>query len=347
MHKVISKAQKEYNSFDILKLALSVLVVIIHSGIDKTIISPIIRMAVPLFFIVSSYFFFLKLHKCDNSTEKRVVLLQTIKRNLLLYLFWSLIQLPIVIYARGYHRDFLWKGTANIVRDILIGSGFTGSWFIAALVIAIVVVFGLAKKVSATNLIVFSFPIYVFCCLTTNYFNLFNENSFVNSLSNLYLDITGWHFYTSFPAALYWVSIGRFMSEKKPSFKNSVLVVLVVLLSLLLAVERIVILYFNLAITDDCYFMLTLLCPIIFLLICKNKKTTKTVIPIRELSVLIYVAHGSLGRLVGYLVKQLDVSSLVEEVLKVIIIIIIITIISFLFVYLKERRGLKILKYAC
>ena len=44
--------QKRYNTLDILKFILSFFVVFIHSGVDKTVLSPLLRTAVPLFFII-------------------------------------------------------------------------------------------------------------------------------------------------------------------------------------------------------------------------------------------------------------------------------------------------------
>ena len=48
------------NKFDILKLVLAILIVGIHSTKAGMILRPVFRLAVPLFFIISSYLFFLK-----------------------------------------------------------------------------------------------------------------------------------------------------------------------------------------------------------------------------------------------------------------------------------------------
>ena len=96
---------KEYNSLDILKFVLSILIMVIHTGIDKTIISPLLRIAVPLFFIISSFFFFSKINSISEK-EKPAALLRFVKRNLGLYLFWAIIQLPVKIYVNGYFNDF-------------------------------------------------------------------------------------------------------------------------------------------------------------------------------------------------------------------------------------------------
>ena len=55
-----NNTQKTYNTLDMLKLILAFFVMTIHSGVDKTILSPILRIAVPTFFIISSFLFFKK-----------------------------------------------------------------------------------------------------------------------------------------------------------------------------------------------------------------------------------------------------------------------------------------------
>ena len=72
---------KEYNAIDIMKLVLAVLVMVIHSGADKTIISPVLRTAVPLFFVISSYFFFSKNQRLLSKKERNAALGKLVKRN--------------------------------------------------------------------------------------------------------------------------------------------------------------------------------------------------------------------------------------------------------------------------
>lgn len=58
--------QKNHDIFDFVKFILSILIVSLHSGIVPDILIPVVRTAVPLFFIISSYLLFSKRH---NMTE--------------------------------------------------------------------------------------------------------------------------------------------------------------------------------------------------------------------------------------------------------------------------------------
>ncbi len=338
---------REYNAIDILKLVLAILVVIIHSGIDKTFLSPVLRTAVPLFFIISSYFFFSKIKKAGSEKEKNKALFHTVKRNLLLYLIWSVVQLPLVIFMRGYHHDFFPDGAWAAVKDILLGSGFTGSWYIVALVIGLVAVFLLSKKIPSIWLAILMLPIYILCCLTTNYGNLFNAGSIVYGIANGYHELTGLYIYTGFPVALFWISLGRLLAEKAPKIKNGTLAIFAALSGILLILELFIILHIKSAFTDDCYIMLAFLCPIIFLLVQKNKHTFKSKIRIRELGVLIYVTHGCVGRIVGYALKLFPTPDIIYEPTKLIITIAASITVGMIVIFIKEHTKLSIFKYIC
>ncbi len=54
---------KKVNSvYDLLKIVLSIMIVLIHTKILPNILYPWLRIAVPLFFVMSSYFLFSKLN---------------------------------------------------------------------------------------------------------------------------------------------------------------------------------------------------------------------------------------------------------------------------------------------
>ncbi len=337
---------KKYNSIDILKLTLAILVMVIHSGVDKTVISPLLRCAVPLFFIISSYFFFSKNKNLTSDKEKNRALRKLIKRNLLLYFIWSLIQLPVLFFMRGYHHE-LPQSIWYAARDILNGSGFTGAWYIVAFVIGVVVIFGLSKKIPAKWLVILTLPLYAISCFATNYYNLLEDGSFIISIADRYNELTGLYFYTSFPVALFWISTGRFIAEKKFVIKNNMMVFFAGLFAVLLGLERYFAVKYELGVTDDCYFMLILFCPLIFMLVRSIEGSFSTRLKIRELSVVLYVVHGCCGRIIGYILKQIPVAFLNGGFVKMVITVVIAIAATELIVYLKEHTNIKIFNYFC
>ena len=65
------------------------------------------------------------------------------------------------------------------------------------------------------------------------------------------------------------------------------------------------------------------------------------------MSTLIFVVHGSCGRIAGYILKGLSVGFLQNEFVKVSITIVISILVGMCFLNLRDKSRLKILKYAC
>lgn len=345
--EIVKKRRKKYNLIDIVKFILAIFIMIIHSGIDKTVISPVLRIAVPLFFIISAYFLFSKLKTLNDKKEKRRALVRFIKRNLFLYIIWAIIQLPLVVYFRDYHKNFLPNGFLYTLRDFFNGSGFTGSWFILALVVSVVIVYWLSKKISPKIILGLSVPGYVICCFCTNYWNLMPETSFLRAFLIGYQSILSLSFYTSLPGALFWVAIGNFLAKKEFSVKNCYLYIILAISVILIAVERVFIVMYNLGAADDCYFSLMILCPVLFLIIIRHNFTVQTNFRFRELSTIIYVTHGSVERVVGFVLKKLPIEFFKNDIFKVIISLALIIVGGYLLIFIKEKSKFKLFKYIC
>jgi len=84
--------------FDLTKFVLSFFVVAIHTELFGEYIYPIVRIAVPLYFIISSYIFFENL-KGKDSKEKNQILKKIYKKK-----FIALSFLVYSAFAYHYHR---------------------------------------------------------------------------------------------------------------------------------------------------------------------------------------------------------------------------------------------------
>lgn len=338
--------EKEYNSIDILKFILSIFVLMIHSEIDKTVISPLLRIAVPLFFVISAYLFFSKVVRLADGAERRRALIRMVKRNLLLYLFWVVIQLPLIIYGHHFHIDFFTKGIWATLKIIILGQAFTGSWYIIALIIGSVFIYYASKRIPAGWLVILTLPIYILCCFTTNYRGIFGSDSLLIHFNTLYENVTQCIFNTSLPGGLFWIAVGNYLARKPIYIKTVMLNIMFVCLSILIAVERYFIVKLGWQYMDDCYFTLILLCPVVFLLVKRYQFTFKSGFRFREMSTLIFVIHGSCGRVVGFVLKMIP-GPLQNELLKVCITIALAMVVSMLFLKMRDRLKSKVLKFAC
>lgn len=117
-------ARRNFDSVDAAKFVLSILVVAIHSyPFDgyAVFFNPILRTAVPLFFLISSYFFF-NHHKYLSDLEERVLHIEKyVSRNLHLYLFWMLVFLMPTIRYRQWFSNGILNGLVLWTRSFFYG----------------------------------------------------------------------------------------------------------------------------------------------------------------------------------------------------------------------------------
>lgn len=147
--------------FDLLKFMMAAVIVSLHAEVT-TVMSPSIAgcfanfqaLAVPIFFVLSSYLFFEKLKK-SSTPLKNLWIFE--KRLFILYLIWSLIMLPITLRNHDYISYgimglFLW------IKDFLFDYTFLASWFFGALLVATPLVYIIRKYL--VFLIVVSMTLY-------------------------------------------------------------------------------------------------------------------------------------------------------------------------------------------
>ena len=63
--------EKNYDSkFDIIKFILSLFVVLVHTEVYTKALHPWIKITVPMFFVITSYFLFSKLNRSKSIKDK-------------------------------------------------------------------------------------------------------------------------------------------------------------------------------------------------------------------------------------------------------------------------------------
>lgn len=262
---------KQNDTFDIMKAIMALMITVIHIvalnklGILGIFMFPILRTAVPLFFMISSYLFFSRINLIKSYEEQKNYLHKAIKRNLQLYLLWFIILSPITFYIRDYFKNGLLNGISILIWNFIAGSTFIASWYIMALVIGLITVFYLTKKFNNKSVIILSILIFIFCVLTSNYGNLPVMQMTHGLLSY-------WTPYNSFTAGIIWIVAGKIFAENENIFyfgatKQKIIIVIMIVL---LYLEQILIVYLNSSYATDFYFMLVPLCLALFALLLKT-----------------------------------------------------------------------------
>lgn len=338
------------NKFDILKLVLAIFIVGIHSTRAGMILRPVFRLAVPLFFIISSYLFFLKQCTLSSWRERYKGLKKYAKRILLLYLFWFLLLFPFTIYYREWYVDFGPEKLITIARSFFFGSTFVASWFLMASLVGVTIVWLLSSlKVKNSVILAIGIVIYMLCCLVSNYYNLLSHcPSFVKAYT-CYTDIFTQPF-NSFPCSILFVGIGKILAEKELSPSNKLLWIVLFFSMVLLYVEFYITQHYFKAYYDDCFLLLPVACACIFMLIGQSRprKTGYDTIKLRTYSTIIYCCHGTLLSIMNSVlnfIKMNEINCIIQFAMFFITIFLSIAICELL-MRLERRRYFGWLRYS-
>ena len=295
------------DSADILKFIMSVFVVATHTQLLADFMLPFVRLAVPVFFVLSGYFFFSKVNSIDNSEGKKAYLKKSVKHNLQLYAFWFIVLSPITFYIRDYFSGGVVRGVLTMLQGFLLGSTFQASWYITALIIGLVILFFLSKKCSNTVLSVIGVIFYIPALLSSNYL-------FIPMLSEgtkgIYEVFSAAFLLPcrNFFAGMIYLVIGKIIAEKEENTKGVGYFLGTVICFGLLICEIIALSFGKVQIKDtDCFIML----PLISYYLCRWVLSLKVEIScsatLRKMSTLSYCSHMAVFMIAGKLLSILDI----------------------------------------
>lgn len=332
------------DAFDITKMILSIFVIGAHAGLYPDIMNPLYRIAVPMFFMMSSYFFFKSLGQ--DKTANKARLKKFVVRNLRLYGFWFVALLPLTLIIRDYFAQGFVPGLLTLLHNFLFYSTFRASWYLIALCTAMVILYFLSGVTGNKGLLWISAPIYVLYCLFSNYYGLFGEcdlwNSFCNGYRTVFVTLCN-----NFPAGFLWITLGKMFAEGKISIPAKVTRWMLPLSVMLLYAEQITVLHYGLADKTDYYFALVPCCIALFSLLRGADVHCSTAPLLRKTSTVVYVLHSSAisvlnligGRFLhipeGWMAVYLTASSLMVCIAA-----------TFIILRLEKQKGFRWLRYA-
>lgn len=205
--------KKIISGLDVMKFIMAFLIVDIHVQgyllappyLQNYVIHPVEGMAVPTFFVISSFLFFRKARYVERQIE---LVLHFMKRLCILYLFWCVVWSPIIYIQKDYFHPMTALVPLYIVRDFFFGNMFDASWFLGALLVGVPVVWGLSR-LFRKDVLVMVVPLLVYLYL-----------QYVKDLPTEW--ITPYYWYNdfkdpnlAFPGGLLWIAIGYVMANKK------------------------------------------------------------------------------------------------------------------------------------
>ena len=209
---IIQENHKGIASIDVFKFLCAVMVVGIHtqpfgdrlsSGLYAT---TIFRVAVPFFFAISSYLFYIK---------GELNIIKYVRRLVILDIVWTLLELPFIIYI-FFGRDIsLDESVWKLLQGLLFGESYKGSWYIHASWMGMFLLYVMSKYFSKGIVAFICVCCFTLGLLDSSYRYLLNMPP-LNELSLFWIQMSNiLQPSESFIIAIPYMAIGKYLAEHK------------------------------------------------------------------------------------------------------------------------------------
>lgn len=233
----------------------------------------------------------------------------------------------------------------DILRRVIVGNFFGASWFLVALITGVPIIFYLSQRLSNKNLLIITLLINILTVIQCGYGR--GCGAIVLMFRSFMSQIVGTSLEFTFFVALFWISVGKYLSETKLTFDKLYLLLGIITCSIGLFFENYYIDKFKLAYRHDLYLTLIPLCILIILYIGRSKFYVSNEIAkvLRKLSTIVYCVHFTLKDLILYYTNHL----LGEQITHIILFILTYSIsvsIGLLIISYASKHNNSILRYS-
>ncbi len=342
------QTRKNYDILDLLKFILSLMVVAVHTNLFPKYLYPWLRLAVPLFFIISSYLLNIKIINSPKE-EKWKIIGKYLKRLLLYYLFWFIVLLPFTIDRRAvWFNNGIKNGIIICIKQLLFQSTFVASWYITATIIATPIVYKLSEKINDIFLLIVFIIIYFACCIISSYSYLYQNIDIIKKIISIY---TEWFTnpILSFPVAFIFIHLGKLFAENKYkifNFKTIVYIILSIVFAICLYIEWRYVFKVTKTLGNDCYFCIIPLCFSLFALIKTIDINLKNPKLLRQISNITYPLHGSIAFFISEHLPEFIKTDNQKGIFNFVVTLAIVYTVSFIILKLEKIKHFKFLKYS-
>lgn len=329
--------RKYYYSIDMMKYICAIMVLSIHMAPFEQI-SPLLndlwgsvicRVAVPFFFMTSSFFFFTK----AGSVKKNFGVYA--KRILILYTIYTVVYLIILALKNQLEPPI------KIIQEIFFSGVCIHLWYFMAILVGIGMVILLEKLVNEKRTVIISIVLYVIGTLSSTYYSLLFEGNQIGVIISKYMDVflsvrNGIFF------GMIFVVLGKLVIKREQEIIDKSLMFWIVYFGIamcFMCIEGIVINKYTTKIYGRDMFLLLPVCAYaLFGLILKMNQYTKNMSKIlcgylRNISTLFYASHYVFIFFIP----------LENVLLKFVVIIIVNTMVAFMIVW--SSKKIKPLKF--
>lgn len=168
--------EESYKGVDVFKFAMAVFIIVLHThpfyGVNQRLnfmADVLCRVAVPYFFAATGFLLEKKISNCG--TDIRKILRDYISRILKLYVVWTAVYLPIIVYTKIINCE---RGVTyalfTFVRDFVFCGSYAHLWYLPATAIGVILVFFLKRTIGIKKAGILLTAFYLIGLLAQSYF---------------------------------------------------------------------------------------------------------------------------------------------------------------------------------
>lgn len=280
---------KSFNSIDIAKFVMAILVMTIHispglcGSVNDFISNGLARVAVPFFFIASGFFFFRKIDSTKLSN-----LLKTLKRIFLLFLGWTVVYGIYVFFTTFVHQEQPFLQGFYFLRRHIFLNPYAHLWFLPALMIGMSLGWIFWKFNLKKTAVILGSILYCVGVLGDSYYYLAIKNEILKSFFDVYLQ-----YFTNFRNGIFFGFIFTILYNLFQNKSKKQLFILSTISLMLMLTEYFFVKEYQYALDFNMFFSLLIFTPAFFSLLTKTEIniSNQTALFFREYSMGIYFIH--------------------------------------------------------
>lgn len=290
------------------RLILAILIVMIHYGgnvgIYKFMGNTIGRIGVPIFMIITGYYFFEKAKK--NNLEYMTNILKKInKKFVIMSVFWTFFYL--------YRARITLKNDSIIVICLKIFRSFWGFnfaagmlWYLVATLIGLNIVFFLYKTDRIKIAYILAFCAWIIDLCSTNYLNIFGFNNIVLRINSFISPAC------TFITGILWITVAFIINNHKDYLRNIFSVKILFVLYIFFLSEYFFITSHITKVTSDMFITLPFIVVGTFLLMINHNISieSKKIVVVKKLATLIFLLQHLSGDIFNYLSSRINIHSI-------------------------------------
>lgn len=283
---------KEHDFVDLLKFIGSIMIFAMHTAAFSSygrvgfIWEMMSRWAVPLFFMLSSFFLF----SAKNGNINRNHIKKYITRISSLYLVWFIYNIPSFVYLHIIsNHSYTIRDLVIVLKKSILSSTFTGSWYLTSSIFCAFAVYILNKKFSTIRVICFAFVIQLLCIFTSVYRGILpTQVAALLGYLCFPLNIFGGFFY--FSLGLYFAKHQELVSRIKTKYCIVIMLCSFALYVLEISLAK----HFSIYGMSDQAFSIIPLSLSIFIIGIRSSIKIKNAKELRKMSTIVYCAQGNI-----------------------------------------------------